>query len=66
MRVRMTVESLEGHWDIDIPEDHDFIEWACKKRDESGAVGWGAVAEFEGAIRTCIADEMTVDIIPDA
>jgi hypothetical protein len=65
MRVRIKVEGLEGHWDVDIPEEHEFIKWACEKRDEGGAIGWDAVAAFEGAIRDCITDEMTVDIIPN-
>ena len=66
MRVRITIEGLEGSWDVDIPEEHSFIEWACQKRDEGDKVGWDAVAAFEGAIRDCISEELSVEIIPNA
>ena len=65
MRVRITIEGLEGNWDVDIPEEHSFIEWACQKQDEGDKMGWDAVAAFEGAIRDCISEELSVEIIPN-
>jgi len=66
MRVRITVDGLAGHWDVEIPEEHSFIEWASQKRDESGNVGWDAVASFECAIRDCISEDLSAEIIPNA
>jgi hypothetical protein len=65
MRVRLEIEGLNGHWDVDMPYDHSFAVFARQKVRESGKVGWDAVAKFQGALRDCISDELTLEIIPD-
>jgi hypothetical protein len=64
MMFRLEVVGLKGHWDVEIPEDHEFIKWANKQRDESGRKGWDAVAVFERAVRNCIGEDLKVSIIP--
>jgi len=64
MKVRITIDSLDGYWNVDLPEDHDFVTWANKRRDDSGAVGWDAVEEFETGLREGFVEQLTIDIIP--
>jgi hypothetical protein len=67
MRVRVTFTEIEG-WpevEFDIPEGCESIADAERKRDESGAEGWDAVAVFERAIADYLADGIKVEVIPD-
>ena len=66
MKVRIEIAGVNGQWDVDIPEDHAYIKWACDKRAESGKVGWDAVGVFERAIRDCLSEDMTANIIANA
>ena len=63
IKIDMNDEKIKPCY-MDIPENHDYVEYANKRRDESGAIGWDAVSEFEVAIRERIAEDMSVGVVP--
>ena len=62
IKIGMNDETIKPCY-MEIPENHDYIEYANKRRDESGAIGWDAVSEFEAAFRECIVEDMSVDVV---
>jgi hypothetical protein len=66
VRLRLTVTEIDGHWDFDLPEDHPFVQHACEQRDLSGAAGWDAVATFQNALGDCVAENVGIEVIPNA
>jgi hypothetical protein len=60
------VTDIEGHWDFDLPEDHPFAQHAREQCDLSGKAGWEAVAVFHNALSDCVAESVSVEVIPNA
>ncbi len=64
VKITIPVEGINAEWLLEIPEGHEFIQWANKAQEDCAAIGWDAVAVFESALRDCIMDELTLNVVP--